>query len=421
MPGIVSLAKGGPAETAGEPLLAYVSDEASLQVARAVAGEMGWTAGAVRRGGAGDALELLSGDIPAPRLLLADLDGTANPVVTVARLASMAGPDCRTVGLGTANDIDLYRDLLAAGAADYLVKPLTPEALHQVIRSAAQAPKRVKPQEATPARLVVVVGVRGGVGASTVAVNTAWMIGHELKRRTALLDLDLHFGTDTLALDLEPGRGLREALETPNRLDSLLVKSSMVNESDWLSVLGAEEPVEESIVFGPAAVASLLEELRGAGFQQVVVDMPRHLLPAHRPVLGSADQIVLVSDLSLAGIRDTVRLMASIKVLGGPACQVVIGGGRKPQLDRATFERGIQGKIAHLVPEDGKAVAAAANQGKAVAALSPQAPSVKAMRPLAQGMADMAPPAKKGFDPMAWLKKADPRKDSGKDGKGDRG
>ena len=404
MSGVVPLFKGSADAPPGEVFMAYVSDDASYQVARAVAGEMGWSAGAVQRGGAGDVLDLIAGNVIAPKILLVDLDGTANPVVTMARLASTLGPDSRTVGLGTANDIDLYRDLLAAGAADYLVKPLTPEALHQVIRAANQAPKRTQQQEVTPARLIVVVGVRGGVGASTVAVNTAWMIGHELKQKTALLDLDLHFGTDTLALDLEPGRGLREALETPNRLDSLLVKSSMVNESDWLSVLGAEEPVEDSVSFGPTAVSALLEELR-TGFQVVVVDMPRHLLPVHRPVLGSADQIILVSDFSLAGIRDTVRLMGSIKVLGGPACHVVVGGPRKPQVDKATFERGIQGKIAHIIPEDDKAVSAATNQGKAVASMTPQAASVKAMRELAMTMADARPPAKKGFDLMSWLKK----------------
>ncbi|HEY0837100.1 MAG TPA: hypothetical protein VGE72_24530 [Azospirillum sp.] len=388
-----------------DSFLAFVSDDDSFQVARAVAGEMGWSGAVVQRGGAGDVLEMLTHDVPPPKVLLVDLDGTANPFATVAKLASMAGADTRLVGLGTANDIDLYRDLISAGASDYLVKPLAPEALHHVIRQAKQTPRRAQPQETEPGRLIVVVGVRGGVGASTVAVNTAWLMAHELKRKTALLDLDLHFGTDTLALDLEPGRGLREALETPNRLDSLLIASSMVTESERLSVLGAEEPLEESVSFGPAALGALLDELRGT-HEAVVVDMPRHLLPASRPVLGSAEQVVLVSDLSLAGIRDTARMMQVIKVLGGPACVVVAsraGGSRKPQVDQATFEKGIQGKIAHLVPDEDKTVAAATNQGKAVAQLSPTSAVVKALRALAMQMADAQPAAKKGL--LGWFKK----------------
>ncbi|HYH17404.1 MAG TPA: hypothetical protein VD995_02190 [Azospirillum sp.] len=401
----MTLFKGSPEAPTGDSFLAFVADEDSFQVARAVAGEMGWSGSVVQRGGAGDVLEMLAHDLPSPKVLLVDLDGTANPFATVAKLASMAGADTRLVGLGTANDIDLYRDLISAGASDYLVKPLAPEALHHVIRQAKQTPRRAQPQEMQPGRLVVVVGVRGGVGASTVAVNTAWLLAHELKRKTALLDLDLHFGTDTLALDLEPGRGLREALETPNRLDSLLVASSMVTESDRLSVLGAEEPLEESVSFGPAALGALLEELRGT-HEVVVVDMPRHLLPANRPVLGSAEQVVLVSELSLAGIRDTARMMQVIKVLGGPACVVVAsraGGSRKPQVDQATFEKGIGAKLAHVVPDEDKTVAAATNQGKAVAQLSPASAVVKALRGLAMQMADAQPPAKKGL--LGWFKK----------------
>ena len=62
---------------------------------------------------------------------------------------------------------------------------------------------------------VVVLGVRGGVGASTVAVNLAWLFSDQYNMNTALIDLDLEFGTIALSLDLEPTRGLREALENP--------------------------------------------------------------------------------------------------------------------------------------------------------------------------------------------------------------
>jgi len=49
--------------------------------------------------------------------------------------------------------------------------------------------------------MAAVIGVRGGVGASTIATSLAWLLGEKAHRSTALLDLDVHFGTGALSLD----------------------------------------------------------------------------------------------------------------------------------------------------------------------------------------------------------------------------
>ena len=80
-----------------------------------------------------------------------------------------------------------------------------------------------------------VIGVRGGVGASTIATSLAWLLGEKAHRSTALLDLDVHFGTGALALDLEPGRGLTDAIENPSRIDGLFIERAMVRANERLS------------------------------------------------------------------------------------------------------------------------------------------------------------------------------------------
>ncbi|MCG4499138.1 P-loop NTPase, partial [[Clostridium] innocuum] len=71
---------------------------------------------------------------------------------------------------------------------------------------------------------VTVTGVRGGVGASTVAVNLSWYLGVESKRHTVLLDTDLHRGVCAMMLGVKPGSDLRMALEVPQQIDDLLVE-----------------------------------------------------------------------------------------------------------------------------------------------------------------------------------------------------
>ena len=130
-----------------------------------------------------------------------------------------------------------------------------------------------------------------------------------------LIDLDMQFGTSALALDLETGRGLRDIVSSPHRVDGLMIASSITVESDLFSVLSAEEAVDEQVEIDSSAIAALLKEMK-SNFDFVVVDLPRHLIAAQKRLLSSAHQIVLVTELSLSGIRDTLRIRSSIQSLG---------------------------------------------------------------------------------------------------------
>jgi pilus assembly protein CpaE len=161
-------------------------------------------------------------------------------------------------------------------------------------------------------RLIAVIGARGGVGATTVATNLAWTLAHDHEMRVALVDLDLFFGTCGLSLDLELGRGFREALENPARVDSLFIERAMVREGENLFVLSTEEALDGAFSFDPSALTSLIERLR-RDFQCVVFDFPRFAARRQAHVLTPPSAIMIVSDASLAGMRDTMRLSALLK------------------------------------------------------------------------------------------------------------
>jgi len=162
----------------------------------------------------------------APRVLLLDLADSAAPIAEVNSARTVGGADLKLVALGILNDVTLFRDLLAAGANDYLVKPATRETL-----SAALEKGSTNTGTGTSGGLgqvIVFVGSRGGVGTTTTAVSCAWLLAEERKERVALVDLDLHFGTIALKLDTDPGSGLCEALEQPSRIDSLFIERAIV-------------------------------------------------------------------------------------------------------------------------------------------------------------------------------------------------
>src|SRR6516165_6351570 len=65
----------------------------------------------------------------APRVMLLDLADSAAPIAEVNTARAVGGAELKLVALGIVNDVTLFRDLLAAGANDYIVKPAPREVL----------------------------------------------------------------------------------------------------------------------------------------------------------------------------------------------------------------------------------------------------------------------------------------------------
>jgi len=268
--------------------------------------------------------------------------------------------------------VRLYRDLVASGIHDYLLKPFTVDQLRDCFSHAQMilSGPRGEAQADKPHVMAAVVGVRGGVGASTIATSLAWLFGEKSRRTTALLDLDVHFGTGALALDLEPGRGLTDAIENPSRIDGLFIERAMVRANERLSVLSAEAPIHQPLVTDGTAFFQLQEEMRNA-FESTVLDLPRHMLIQYPHLVHDAHVAVVVAELTLAATRDTIRVLAWLKS-NAPQTKVVVVANGVPsggalEISRKDFEQSIERSVDVVFPYDAKVAAQAAKLGKPMA------------------------------------------------------
>jgi pilus assembly protein CpaE len=316
-----------------------------------------------------------------PRILLIDLGESTAPIAEVSAARAVGGVDLKLVVLGTVNDVALFRDLLSAGASDYLVKPSTRDALAAVLEKTSAA------VGATPdglGQVFVFLGSRGGVGATTCAVSCAWLMAAERRERVALVDFDLHFGTVALKLDLDPGSGLCEALEQPSRIDSLFIERAMIKVSDNLRVLAAEASTAQHVAVDAGAVDMLLHELRRK-FVRVVVDLPRGVSPMHRVVLAAASQVVVFCEHSLAGLRDTIRLQTLMREQAPQARLWLVGAGasgERAPIGKNEFEKGVGKSLDATLCYDPKSASAAANSGQPLPAAAPRSAIIRELRQL---------------------------------------
>ncbi len=353
-----------------EPFAAFVCDDDTLEMLRPVAEEMGWSTEKCNKGGLRNAVQTLSVSA-SPNILLVDLSESGDPLNDINSLAEVCEPGTVVVAMGQVNDVRLYRDLIVSGLQDYLLKPFSPDQLRDVLSQAQaglNAPKSDDSQAEKPHISTAVIGTRGGVGASTIATSVAWLLSHDRERMTALLDLDVHFGTGALSLDLEPGRGLTDAIDNPSRIDGLFIERAMIKANDKLSLLSAEAPINSPIMTDGTAFFQLQEEFR-ASFDCTVIDLPRDMLINYPHLLGDVNATIIVTELTLASARDCIRLLSWLKSHAAQSKVYVVANKVQTanlEIGRQDFESSIERKIDIMIPHDPKTAAQAAKLGQAL-------------------------------------------------------
>lgn len=402
-----------------DPFAAFMCDEASLEVLRPVIEELGWQPEKCTKGGLRTAVHSLSVSA-SPNVLMVDLSESVDPLNDIHGLAEVCEPGTIVLAVGQVNDVRLYRDLVASGIHDYLLKPLSAATVRDALIQAQTtfAAPKISEQDGGRKHLsTAVIGLRGGVGASTLATSLAWLFSTEQKAATALLDLDIHFGTGALTLDLEPGRGLTDAIENPSRIDGLFLERAMIRANEKLSLLSAEAPLHTPLLNDGGAFLRLETEFQDA-FEMTVIDLPRHMLVNYPQLATNLNVVVLVAELTLASARDAIRLLSWFKS-HVPSAQVIVVANKVPahptEISASDFETSIERKIDLSILFDTKGAGHASKLGQTFAETNKNTKVGLALRDLAQLVigttaGDKSQPATKTgllgkFDLKAWLAK----------------
>jgi pilus assembly protein CpaE len=352
-----------------DPFAAFICDDTALDTLRPVVAELGWAPEKCAKGGLRNAIQSLAVSA-SPNILVVDLSECSDPLTDINALAEVCEPGTVVIAVGQVNDVRLYRDLLASGIHDYLLKPLASGQVRDALNEAQavfSAPKAVDPQAARRHISTAVVGTRGGSGSSTVATSLAWLFSDEHKLPTAMLDLDVHFGTGALTLDLEPGRGLTDAIDNPGRIDGLFIERAMIRANDNLSVLSAEAPINSPLMTDGAGFVQLEEEFRQA-FEMTVIDLPRNMLINFPQLLADVNVVALVCEFTLASARDTIRILSWLKTHAPHAQPLILANKVQnglSEITRGDYEASVERKVDFVIPYDVKAATTAAKLGQA--------------------------------------------------------
>jgi len=203
------------------------------------------------------------------------------------------------------------RILVQLQVADFLVKPISTADL---VRSCERVLTGANRDANAECQIHTFMPAAGGVGNTTLALETAFLLHRSVTRgaATCVVDLNLQQGACAEYLDLEPRFDITEIENQPERLDRQLLDVMLSKHQSGLCVLAAPVKPTEMRSFDTDLVIRMLD-LVSAYFDNVVIDMPRTWFPWTETVLVGSNKLYIVSEMTVPCLRQTQRLIKSIQ------------------------------------------------------------------------------------------------------------
>ena len=264
-------------------------------------------------------------------------------------------------------DVSLARQLLQMRVADFLVKPVAPLDL---VRACARAAQGAKAAATSEARIYTFLPASGGVGLTTLAIETAMQLmnGGGERSSTCLVDLDFQHGSCCDYLDLEPRLDLDEIEPRPDRLDRQLLEVMISEHPSGLKVIAAPSRPAEMRSFDFEVVTRLLD-LVASHFDNVVIDVPRTWFAWTDSVLVGSNRLFIVTEMTVPGLKHARHLVSVIRdrLADGPKPEVIVNRFEQrlfgPGLRRADIEQALGDTLAVTVPNNFRLVSEAIDRG----------------------------------------------------------
>jgi len=315
----------------------------------------------------------LQPDIVLMDIHMPDLDG-----IQATWLVSSRAPHGAVIMVTSEERIDFLQKAMSAGAQGYVLKPFgTGTQLFQTIRDvhgrSSARRMQVVSGGATDASVrrrvgkrIVVLGPKGGVGSTTVAVNLALLLRDSGQVKVALVDADFQAGDATLHLDLAPQRTILDLVPHTDALDAGLIDQVMAKHRGGLHVLARPTNPEQAEVLTADHVRGILGALAQM-YDIVVIDTALTYDDRMLAVLELADLYVITLTPHLGTLRSGRHFLHVARSLGFPddrMCFVLNRASNLAGLSLDDIANALDSRAIHQLPTAGAELTQAVNEGR---------------------------------------------------------
>jgi pilus assembly protein CpaE len=292
-----------------------------------------------------------------PDAVIFDIRGMGQLPPQVAQLRKQF-PSTGLVIVSRTVDSAHLLDAMRMGVNEWIPEPVSIDDLLAAVQRVARPVTRQQ-----IGRTIAVIGAKGGIGATTVAVNLATSLHRASKASTLLVDLHLAHGDAAVFLGVEPRFSVVDALENVHRLDEAYLRGLVTHTKAGVDLLGSSSSLLRGS-FDTARVRSLLE-CAATVYRFVVLDCPRSDATMLESI-DAASQIVVLANQELTTLRTASRLLTGLRQRCGHE-RVKLGITRldlKSEIGQSDVERVLGSPVKFVFPNDYQTSLSAITRGE---------------------------------------------------------
>jgi pilus assembly protein CpaE len=304
---------------------------------------------------------------PVPDVLLLGPHQDLEPYFALATRVRRIRPTVRIMVCSASGQAEPQPAVLLramrSGIQDFLPGPVDPGALTEILEGVIRESEHSGAVAAD--RLIVVLGAKGGVGTSTVAVNLAVQMAKLSAKKVGLIDCGRPVGHASLLLDLLPQFTVRDAVSSLDRLDAHFLKGLMLKHNSGVEVLAGPVHPEEWQQVAPASIERVARVAQTL-YEQTVVDLGSYFSVEWMGLLRQARTVLLVAESSVPSLWAMERQTSALIALGMDTSKIRLVINRWTPRDEdalRSLEKALKRPVYVRLPNDYRQVREAVNQG----------------------------------------------------------
>lgn len=302
-----------------------------------------------------------------PEVVFLDLNRSPEPFLQFAAQLRRAWPAVKLVACSASvpPNPQLLLDAMRSGVQDFIAKPVEEATLRELLQRLEKDLHSTETELVANNKLIVIMGAKGGVGATTVAVNLGVQLVTFANKRTALLDFARPLGNAHLLLDVHHRFGIRDSVENLNRLDSHFFAGLLTTHKTKLELLGGVTQPEEWQGIDVAKLDRVVNVAQNS-FDIVLADMGSQFSSDWSAILRMARLILIVAEANVPSLWTLERRLMALQGFGIEAnrARIIINRWHKGDDEiLKSIEKQIRRPVFACFPNDFRKASQAMNLG----------------------------------------------------------